>query len=171
MQEQIELRDIVFENVDSVLNLAPGQDQQQFVGPVSKTIAMAFAGNSEKYPGFLQVIYYNGTPVGIILIGRALVEDEESEILHKYKYVYRIMDFFIDRNYQHRGIGKAALRLALEKVKDYPDAGRSPLYLECHKENKVALLLYESFGFQIIESEVIGDNYVLVRFPENKIIT
>lgn len=165
-KEKIELKDIMFDNVDSILNLAPSENQQRFVGPVSKAIAMAFAGNNEGYPGFMQAIYYNDTPVGIINLGRAPVEDNEPEILQKYKYVYRLMEFLIDKNYQHKGIGRAALELALEKLKGYPDAEQSPVYLECHKENEVALKLYESFGFQNTNIIFSDDNYVLVRFPD-----
>ena len=166
MQEQIELKDIMFDNVYSILNLAPGESQERFVGTVPKAIAIAFAGNNEGYPGFLQAIYYNGTPVGIIHLGRAPIEEDEPEILQKYEYVYRLMEFLIDKNYQRRGIGKAALRLALEKVKDYPDAGQSPVYLECHKENTVALSLYESLGFQNTNIIFSDENYVLIRFPD-----
>ena len=166
MQEQIELRDIMFDNVYSILNLAPDPSQQRFVGEVSKTIAVAFAGTNEGCPGFLQAIYYNEIPVGIILIGRASVEEDEPDVLQKYEYVYRLWDFFIDKNYQRKGIGKVALGLAFEKVKDYPKAEQSPLYLECHKDNKVALKLYESFGFQRIDDTFIDNNYVLIRFPK-----
>jgi len=101
VQEQIELRDILFENVYSVMKLTPGQSQLQF----------------------------------------------------------------IDENYQRRGIGKAALNLALEKLEEYPNAEQSPIYLQCHKENIIALTLYESFGFQPIHGVTIDDNFVLIRFP------
>ena len=167
MQEQIELRDILFENVYSVMKLTPGQSQLQFIDfeSVAETIAIAYAGINEGYPGFLQVVYYNGSPAGIILIGRSPVEEGEPEILQKYEYVYRIWLLFIDENYQRRGIGKAALNLALEKLEEYPNAEQSPIYLQCHKENVIALTLYESFGFQPIHGVTIDDNFVLIRFP------
>jgi len=167
MREQIELRDILFENVYNVLELAPSQSQLQFINfeSVAETIAIAYAGNNEGYPGFLQVVYYNGNPAGIILIGRSPVEENEPEILQKFEYVYRIWVFFIDENYQQKGIGKTALRLALEKLEKYPNAEQSPIYLQCHKENKIALTLYELFGFQPIHEVTIDDNFVLIRFP------
>lgn len=43
MQERVELRDIGFENVDSVLNLAPCQNQKRFVEQVSKTMHLRFS--------------------------------------------------------------------------------------------------------------------------------
>ena len=165
MQEQVELRDIIFENVDSILNLAPEQNQQRFVEPVSKIIALAYAGINEKCAGFLQAVYYNGQPAGVILIGKSHVSEEEPDVLQKYEYAYRIVGFFIDKNYQRKGIGKAALRLALEKLKAYPESNNLPVYLECHIENKVALALYESFGFQNINVIFRDDYSVLICFP------
>ena len=93
--------------------MAPHPKQQKYVEPVSHTIALAFAGTNEGYPGFLQAIYYEGTPVGIILIGRGHVQDDEPEILQQYEYVYRVIGFFIDKNHQRKGIGKAAFKTAL----------------------------------------------------------
>ena len=166
MKERIELKDILFHNVHEILSLSPDPSQQRFVGEVSKTIAMAFAGTNEGCPGFLQAIYYEESPVGIILIGRATVEEDEPEVLQKYEYVYRLWDFFIDKNHQRKGIGKVALGLALEKVKKYPEAEQSPLYLECHKDNKAAMAFYESFGFQRIKDIFIDENYVLICLPK-----
>ena len=161
----VELRDIMFDNVYDILKLTPERSQQKLVEPVTETIATAFAGNNEKCSGFLSAIYNDGKPVGIILIGRGKVEDNEPDVLQKYKYVYRLSGFFIDKHYQHKGIGKTALKLAFEKLKEYPDAECSPMYLECKKENKIALDLYKSFGFENI-GVLINDEYVLIRFPE-----
>ena len=163
----VELREIMFDNVYDILELSPKQNQRRFVQSAAEMIAMAFAGNNEKCPGFLSAIYNDGKPAGIILIGRSEVGKDEIDILRKYGYVYRIWGFFIDKNYQHKGIGKTSLKLAFEKLKEYPDAERLPLYLECKKENKIALLLYESFGF-INTRVLLGDDYVLIRLPEQK---
>lgn len=166
MKNHVELRDIVFENVDSVLSLAPEENQQQFVEPVSKTIAMAFAGINEGCPGFLQVIYFDEKPAGIILIGRSPVGEKESEVLQKFEYVYRLMGFFIDKQYQRKGIGKRSLTLALEKLKAYNKGEPLPVYLECHKENKIAISLYEAVGFKNTNILLSDDNYILIRFPD-----
>ena len=165
MNEKIELKDIAFENVDSVLSIAPNENQQRFCEPVSRTIATAYAGINEGCPGFLKAIYYHGIPVGIILIGRSPVGEDEPEIIQKYEYVYRIWNLVIDKKYQRKGIGKAALKLALEETKKYPQAGQSPVYLECHIENNAALSLYESIGFQNVNFVYKDDYCVLICFP------
>ena len=161
----VELRDIMFDNVYSILKLTPANNQQYFVSSAAEMIAMAFAGSNEKCPGFLAAIYNDEIPVGIILIGRSEVENGEVDILQKYKYAYRLWGFFIDENYQRKGIGKAALKLAFDKLKEYPDSKQLPLYLECKRENKIALNLYESFGFKNT-GILYEDDYLLVKFPE-----
>ena len=166
MQGQIELRNIMFDNLDSMLNLAPKQAQQPFIEPISKMISIAYAGINENCSGFLQAIYYNAQPVGAILIGKSPISEEEPPELQKYEYAYRIVGFFVDQNYQSKGIGRAALKLAFDKLENYPESKELPLYLECHKDNEVALSLYKLFGFLQID-HMFEDGYcVLVRFPE-----
>jgi len=168
MQMQIELRDILFENVYSVMKLSPAKSQLPFIEfeSAAETIAIAYAGMNEGCPGFLQAIYYGEMPAGIILIGRSPVEESEHEALQEYDYVYRIWTFFIDESHQNKGIGKAALSLALKKLKGYPGAKQSPVYIQCHSENPVALLMYKAFGFEALGGVMIDDCYVLIRLPD-----
>ena len=70
----------------------------------------------------------------------------------------------VNKQFQHRGIGGEALKLALEKVKEYPEGDSLPIVLECHKRNKSAMKLYESFGFYNTGTEH-GKHYIFVRLP------
>ncbi len=163
----IELRNIGFENINQILNIKSKFSQRKFVEKASHTIAMAYAGISEGYPGFLSAIYSNEVPVGLILIGRAPVAEHEPEILRKYEYVYRILGFLIDKNYQNQGIGRRALKLAIEnieKIKEQKYQKSLPIALECHVKNKNALSLYEFFGFNNIGT-TDDNNYILARLP------
>lgn len=55
--------------------------------------------------------------------------------------------FMIDKRFQGRGIGRAALGLILEKLKEcYPNRHR--LLLSVNEDNKVAIRLYAQFGFR-----------------------
>ena len=159
------LRDLSFEAIDAVLRLHPGYDMQRFVEPVARTIALSLVGNNLGYPGFFQLICCDEVPVGIVLIGRAPVEAHEPAILQSFKYVYRLMGFFVDHRHQHKGIGRAALRLALEKLEAYPDGDRLPVYLECHQDNTAALSLYFSIGFNDIGALLDDGDRILVRLP------
>lgn len=78
--------------------------------------------------------------------------------------VYRIMGLFIDKHYQHRGIGRKVLKLSLEKLKEYPESGSLQITLDCHINNKNAMKFYESFGF-FNTGVLCGKDYVFVRLP------
>lgn len=159
----IELRNVTFENVDKILNIKSKFSQRKFVEKAAHTIAMAYVGVNEGYPGFLSAIYSDGVPVGLILIGIAPVGEHEPEVLRKYEHVYRILGFLVDKNYQNQGIGKRALKLVIEKIKEKYEESL-PIALECHMKNKGALSLYEFFGFNNIG--ITGDsNYILARLP------
>lgn len=163
----VELRDILFYNVADILKLEPDPSQQKFVESVSYTIALAYAGINESCSGFASAIYFDEEPVGIILVGKIKIDKKEPKILQQYQYAYRLMGFFIDKKYQHKGIGKAALSLVLDKLIKYPDIKSSPLILEVHKENLVAIKLYESFGFINTGILLKDNNYILLKHIYN----
>lgn len=160
----IELKDVTFENINQILSIKSKFSQRKFVEKAAHTIAMAYVGINEGYPGFLSAIYSDNVPVGLILIGIAPVAEHEPEVLRRYEYVYRILGFLIDKNYQNQGIGKRALKLAIERIKEQQYEKPLPIALECHVKNKNALSLYEFFGFNNIGTT--GDNnYILAQLP------
>ncbi|MFT4145642.1 MAG: GNAT family N-acetyltransferase [Mobilitalea sp.] len=160
----VQLKTVTFENVHKVLQLKPDEGQRKYVEDVSTTIALAYAGINEECPGECSVIYHEDEPVGVVLIGRSVVTEQEPEILKQYQYAYRIMGFFIDHKYQHKGIGKKAFQLALEKVKEYPEGTSLPISLEVKIQNSSAIKLYESFGFYDTGVRY-EDDCVLIRLP------
>jgi diamine N-acetyltransferase len=161
----VELRAISFENVHKVLQLKPAEYQKDFVEDISVTIALAYTGIIEKYPGELSVIYYDNEPVGVILIGKSPITLQEPKVLKKYKSAYRFMGFFISGDYQRKGIGRIAFKMALEKVESYPDGRSLPITLEVKIHNETAINLYKSFGF--IDSGVrYGDDCAFIRLPQ-----
>ncbi|MDF2609839.1 MAG: family acetyltransferase [Lachnospiraceae bacterium] len=163
----VQLKKVNFENVHKVLQLKPEESQKKYVEDAATTIALAYAGINEECPGECSVIYYKEKPVGIILIGRSVVTEQEPEELKQYQYSYRLMGFFIDHNYQHKGIGRKAFEIALEKVKEYPDGTILPLSLEVKMQNSSAIKLYESFGFYDTGVRY-EDDCVLVRLPKKE---
>ena len=158
--QRVELKDLSFESIDSVLALSPAPESQRFVEPVARTIALSLVGNNLGYPGFFQVIHCDDEPVGVILLGRAPVADDEPEILQRYGYVYRLMGFFVDQRHTGQGIGRAALHLALDRLDT-----DLPIYLECHEDNAAAHTLYLSVGFEDINVRLDDGDLILVRFP------
>ena len=144
---KVTLTKLTFENYEKVLQLKPKESQKKFVEDWSTILAIAYIGASENMDGQLYVIAYENEPVGNALIGKGKVGKQEPVELQQYIYTYRIMGFFIDEKYQNLGIGKKALKLLIEKIKEYPDGDKLPVALEVKKNNEVAMKLYESFGF------------------------
>lgn len=161
----VELREITFENVNQIIKLKRKSNQKEFVEKAAVTISYAYAGINDGYPGFASAIYYDGQPVGIILIGRGPVGNSEPDILKQNENVYRLVGFLVDKNFQNRGIGREALKLALEKIKRYPEGDSLPITLECHENNVNAMRFYEAFGFMNTGAKC-GKNYVFVRLPQ-----
>lgn len=161
----VELKEITFENVNQIINIKRKLNQRKFVAKPSDTIALAYAGINEGAPGFANAIYYENVPVGLILVGQAPVAEHEPDVLKKFGYVYRVVGLLIDKHYQNLGIGRRTLKLALEKVKEYPSGDEIPVTLECHEKNKKALELYKEFGFIYI-SKTNDHHDILVKLPE-----
>jgi len=69
--------------------------------------------------------------------------------------VYNLCQFFIDKRYQGRGYGKAALLLVLERMRE--EGRYKRVSVTYHEGNDVALRLYESVGFVHTGAEFEGD--------------
>ena len=59
-----------------------------------------------------------------------------------------------DKDYQNKGYGKDAVKLALDYILTFPDGEEDIITTSYVESNKVAKHIYESFGF-----EPNGDNY------------
>ena len=60
----------------------------------------------------------------------------------------------IDKDYQNKGYGKDAVKLALDYILTFPDGEEGIITTSYVEGNEVAKHIYESFGF-----EPNGDNY------------
>ena len=69
--------------------------------------------------------------------------------------VYNLCQFFIDKRYQGRGYGKAALLLVLERMRE--EGRYKRVSVTYHEGNDVALKLYENVGFVHTGAEFEGD--------------
>lgn len=161
----VRLDKLSFENYGRVLRLEVNENQKDFVEEPATVIALAYAGMEAHMPGELCVIYKEEEVAGVVLIGRAEVEEQEPTELQKYKHVYRIMGFQIDQKYQGKGIGRKAFSLILDKIAHYPDGQLIPVALEVEEKNTAALHLYQSFDFY--DSGIrYGDACAYIRMPK-----
>ena len=108
-------------------------DQREYVADSPGLLARAYAYRNSRSEAF--VIYHDDTPVGM-----ALYYDLAE--LH----AYCLSQFFIDRRYQRRGYGRAAMQLLLQRLQA---DGRFDRVVLCYVEgDEAAKSLYETLGFR-----------------------
>jgi diamine N-acetyltransferase len=127
----VELKEITAENYDDCLKLEVSDSQKNFVASNMYSLAQAWVFYNTAYPF---AIYAGDEMVGFIMMG-----------YYKPKGIYNIWRFMIDKRFQNKGYGKAALLLAVKYIREKYNA--SELYLSFEPEKSTAGKLYNSIGF------------------------
>ena len=142
----LRLEKITGKNVWSILKLRVSEDQESFVAPNDISIIEAYTAITGNGYAFPFGIYEGETPVGFLMIGFDADDCwEDAPSIAKGNYnLWRLM---IDKNYQNKGYGKEAVRLALEFIKTFPCGKADFCWLSYEPENEIAGRLYHSFGF------------------------
>ncbi len=156
----LRLEKITGKNVWSILKLRVSEDQESFVAPNDISIIEAYTAITGNGYAFPFGIYEGETPVGFLMIGfdaDDCWEDAPSIARGNYN-LWRLM---IDKNYQNKGYGKEAVRLALELIKTFPCGKADFCWLSYEPENEIASRLYHSFGFAET-GEMDGDEIIAV---------
>lgn len=134
---QISLEEINKKNYETVCDLDVTEAQEGYVACNMWSLVESFYNEGHT----CKAIYFDGTPVGFFM----WVKESVSKV--------SIWRFMVDKNYQNQGIGRVALTLALESIKETPDIREIEI---CY--NPVARDFYSSFGFQEIGMEEDGDD-------------
>ena len=156
----LRLEKVTGKNVWSILKLSVSQEQESFVAPNDISIIEAYTAITGNGYAFPFGIYEGETPVGFMMIGfdaDDCWEDAPSIARGNYN-LWRLM---IDKNYQNKGYGKEAVRLALEFIKTFPCGKADFCWLSYEPENEIASRLYHSFGF-VETGEMDGDEIIAV---------
>lgn len=156
----LRLEKVTGKNVWSILKLSVSQEQESFVAPNDVSIIEAYTAITGNGYAFPFGIYEGETPVGFLMIGfdaDDCWEDAPSIARGNYN-LWRLM---IDKNYQNKGYGKEAVRLALEFIKTFPCGKADFCWLSYEPENEIASRLYHSFGFAET-GEMDGDEIIAV---------
>ena len=156
----LRLEKVTGKNVWSILKLHVSEDQESFVAPNDISIIEAYTAITGNGYAFPFGIYEGETPVGFLIIGfdaDDCWEDAPSIARGNYN-LWRLM---IDKNYQNKGYGKEAVRLALEFIKTFPCGKADFCWLSYEPENEIASRLYHSFGF-VETGEMDGDEIIAV---------
>ena len=156
----LRLEKITGKNVWSILKLHVSEDQESFVAPNDISIIEAYTAITGNGYAFPFGIYEGETPVGFLMIGFDADDCwEDAPSIAKGNYnLWRLM---IDKNYQNKGYGKEAVRLALEFIKTFPCGKADFCWLSYEPENEIASRLYHSFGFAET-GEMDGDEIIAV---------
>ena len=139
----VTLRDVTADDRERLLELRVARAQRTFVGPVANYLARCLL--EMKWQPL--AIWADETLVGFVMWARS--PDDGS---------YWIGGFQIDRRYQRRGHGRAALVALIEALRAKP--GCREIVLTYLPTNGVAGRLYGSLGFrergEMIEDEVVA---------------
>ena len=113
------------------LELAPVQEH--FVSHPIRSLAQAYVYRDQCTPF---AIVHETAIVGYVMV----IYDDEEE-------TYNIWHLMVDRRQQGKGYGKAAMDACLDYIRQKPFGESDTVLLTCHKDNSIALRLYEQLGF------------------------
>ena len=146
--KNVRLVKIDTDNFDAMTHLSVDDTQKGFLVENIYSLAEAYATLAEGR--FVQCfgIYDKEIPVGFLMIGYDYTSCCRGEVPDFIRNSYNIWRLMIDKNFQNRGYGREAVRLALEYIRTFPCGKAEYCWLSYEPENETAKQLYRSFGFE-----------------------
>lgn len=138
-QPIITLRAVTSQNWRDTLTLAVDAEQQKFVAGYSPIALLGLAKAYVRPMGWRWLpyaIYADETLVGFLELAFETDEADPCWLFH----------FFIDRQHQHKGYGKQAVKTLIQFVREYYPSCRA-MRLTVHPDNSLAKQVYTSLGF------------------------
>jgi len=154
----ITLEKITLENRRAVFNLEVSDDQRRFVASNLSSAASCYVLSTNGGHPFPFAIYAEEQPVGFVMITYGITGYEEPSIAENNYCILRLM---IDKQYQNRGYGRAAMNKILEFIRTFPAGRARYCWIPYKAENVAAKRLYESFGFRD-NGEICNDELISV---------
>ena len=146
--KSIRLVQVDTKNFDALIELAPDKSQYGFVANNSYSLAEAYANRVEGRYAQPFGIYHGETPVGFLMIGFNIADEDDPEKFPLLVNNYLIWRFMIDKHHQNKGYGREAMKLALGFIRTFPCGKADYCCLSYHPKNEIARKLYRSFGFE-----------------------
>lgn len=153
----IRLAKIDAKNIWEIIKLSVDESQRNFVATNTESILEAYVTVTSGGVALPYGIYDGDLPVGFLMIGFGGWEDGPKIAEGNYS----LWRFMIDRRYQGRGYGKAAMAAALELIRSFPCGKAEYCFLSYEPENAAAKGLYHRFGFRE-NGEMDGEEIVAV---------
>ena len=129
----IRLETITADNLDAVLKLKVSESQADFVSDTAHSMAVAYANYKTAFPF---AVCADSAVVGFFMFG-----------FYEERNQFTLWKFLIDKKYQNKGYGKAALLLGIEYMKKVHLI--TELYTGVSVANTAAEKLYQSVGFAL----------------------
>ena len=107
--------------------------QEEFVSHPIRSLAQAYVYYEQCTPF---AVFSGGEVVGYVMV----IYDYDEE-------TYNIWHLMIDRRYQGKGLGRAAMELALEYIRTKPFGPSDRVLLTVSPRNTAACALYRTLGF------------------------
>lgn len=155
----LKLEKVTGKNVWDILRLSVLDEQKSFVASNDISIIEAYTsitGNGYADPFG---IYNDDIAVGFLMIGYD-TDDYWENPPRIAKNNYNLWRLMIDKDYQYKGYGKTAVKLALDFIRTTPCGKAEYCWLSYEPENTVAKEIYRSFGFtetgEMDEEEIIA---------------
>lgn len=141
----ISLRKITLENRRAMFNLEVEEEQRQYVASNLSSVASCYVlsvNGGQPYPF---IIYADEQPVGFVMIVYGITGYDEPAFA---QHNYCILRLMLDKQHQHKGYGREAMRKILEFVRAFPAGAAKYCWIPYKTENTAAKKLYESLGFR-----------------------
>ena len=143
----ITLRKVDASNLWDIVALEVREDQRDFVTNARDSILECWAITASGEWAAPFGIYDDDTPVGFVMFTYEKSPGPDSPAVAAGNY--DISHFYIDRRYQHKGYGRAALLLSIDYLRTFPCDKADCIWIAWHPDNTVAAHLYESVGFKV----------------------
>lgn len=156
----LRLEKVTGKNVWEILRLHVRDDQKSFVASNDISIIEAYTTITGGGYAFPFGIYDDEILVSFLMVGYEPDEYWENppQIAKNNYSLWRLM---IDHQYQHKGYGKKAVKLALDFIRTMPCGKAEYCWLSYEPENICAQKLYHSLGFRET-GEMDGEEVVAV---------
>jgi len=141
VSRKVRLEDVTAQNWRAVANLKLADDQRHLLASNVYSLAQS-KFDPDARP---RAIYAGKIVVGFLMYDLPDADDETQEVS-----IYR---FMIDTGHQGKGYGRAALKKAIEEIRQIP--GISKISISYVRNNPTAKQFYASFGF--VERSDEGD--------------
>ncbi len=144
--KMLRLERVTGKNVWDILKLNVETSQKNFVAGNEISIIEAYTAITGNGYAFPFGVFDDNTLVGFLMIGYD-TDDYWEDAPEIAKGDYNLWRLMIDKNYQQKGYGKGAVKLALDFIRTFPCGKAEYCWLSYEPENAAAKKLYGSFGF------------------------